>query len=145
MPVSAYFVSYSTAAVISRLFGGKLADRFGEKWLIPVALVIAGTGFVCLMQVTSAVGLTGTGFVAGMGHGLLFPSLIALTIRPIAVGDRGKVTGILTGGVDAGLFFGSLSMGQLGELLGFQAIFAMAAVTIFLGLCVFFWTRRMVG
>jgi MFS family permease len=145
MPVSAYFVSYSTAAVISRLFGGKLADRFGEKRLIPVALLIAGTGFVCLIQVTTTLGLTGTGFVAGLGHGLLFPSLIALTIRPIAVGDRGKVTGILTGGVDAGLFFGSITMGQLGDYFGFQAIFTLAAATIFMGLGVFLWTRRMVG
>ncbi len=145
MPVSAYFISYSTAAVISRLFGGKLADRFGEKRLIPVSLVIAGTGFICLMQVTSTVGLTWAGFVAGLGHGLLFPSLIALTIRPIVSTDRGKVTGILTGGVDAGLFFGSLTMGQLGDLFGFSAIFAMAATAIFLGLGVFLWTRRMVG
>ena len=145
MPVSAYFASYSTAAVISRLLGGKLADRFGEKRLIPVALVIAGTGFVCLIQVSSTVGLAGTGFVAGLGHGLLFPSLIALTIRPIAVGNRGKVTGILTGGVDAGLFFGSLTMGQLGDFFGFPAIFALAAATIFAGLGVFLWTRRVVG
>jgi len=145
MPVSAYFASYSTAAVISRLLGGKLADRFGEKRLIPVALVIAGTGFVCLIQVSSTVGLAGTGFVAGLGHGLLFPSLIALTIRPIAAGNRGRVTGILTGGVDAGLFFGSLTMGQLGDFFGFTAIFALAAATIFAGLGVFLWTRRMVG
>jgi predicted MFS family arabinose efflux permease len=94
-----------------------------------------------LVQVTSTIGLAGTGFVAGMGHGLLFPSLIALTIRPIAVGNRGKVTGILTGGVDAGLFLGSLTMGQLGEFFGFPAIFAMAAATIFLGLGVFLRTR----
>ncbi|MGD9223242.1 MAG: MFS transporter [Desulfobacteraceae bacterium] len=145
MPVSAYFVSYSTAAVISRLLGGKLADRFGEKRLIPVALVIAGMGFVGLIQVTSTVGLAGTGFVAGLGHGLLFPSLIALTIRPIAAGDRGKVTGILTGGVDAGMFLGSLTMGQLGEFFGFPAIFTMAAATIFVGLGTFLWTRRMAG
>ncbi len=145
LSVSAYFVSYSTAAVISRLFGGKLADRFGERRLIPVSLAIAGTGFVCLIQVTSTMGLAGTGFVAGLGHGLLFPSLIALTIRPIAAGNRGKVTGILTGGVDAGLFIGSFTMGQLGEFYGFPAIFAMAAATIFVGLGMFLWTRRMLG
>jgi MFS family permease len=144
MPVSAYFASYSTAAVISRLFGGKLADKFGEKRLIPVALVIAGTGFVCLTQVSSTWSLIGTGFVAGLGHGLLFPSLIAMTIRPIDIGNRGKVTGILTGGVDTGLFFGSLTMGQLGDYFGFHAIFALASVAIFLGLGVFLWARRMV-
>jgi predicted MFS family arabinose efflux permease len=90
------------------------------------------------------VGLIGTGFVAGLGHGLLFPSLIAMTIRPIDIGNRGKVTGILTGGVDTGLFFGSLTMGQLGDYFGFQAIFALASVAIFMGLGVFLWARRMV-
>jgi MFS family permease len=145
MAVSAYFVSYSTAAVMSRLVGGRLADRFGEKRLIPAALLIAGTGFVCLMQVTSTPGLIWTGFVAGLGHGLLFPSLIALSIRPVAAGDRGKVTGILTGGVDAGLFFGSFTMGQLGHFFGFPAIFAMAATMIFVGLGVFLWNRRMIA
>jgi MFS family permease len=142
MPVSAYFVSYSTAAVLSRLLGGKLADRFGEKRLIPVALVLAGIGFVCLIQVSTTVGLAWAGFVAGLGHGLLFPSLIALTIRPIAAGNRGKVTGILTGGVDAGLFVGSFTMGQLGDVFGFPAIFTMASATIFLGLGVFLWPHR---
>jgi hypothetical protein len=36
-------------------------------------------------------------------------------------------------------------MGQLGDFFGFPAIFALAAATIFVGLGVFLWTRRMLG
>jgi hypothetical protein len=54
--------------------------------LIPVTLGSAGTVFFCLIQVMSTMGLAATGFVAGLGHGRHFPGLIALTIRPIAIG-----------------------------------------------------------
>lgn len=134
LPISLYFGFYSAAAILSRLFVGRLAGLFGEMRIIPVALVFSGLGFITLTQITSSLGLMGAGFISGLGHGLLFPCLLALTIRPIAIADRGKVTGVITGGVDLGLFIGSLIMGQLGYYFGFQAIFAAAALTMFVGL-----------
>lgn len=145
LPVSAYFGFYSAGAILSRLFGSKLATRFGETRVIPLAMILAGIGFVCMTQVTTMVELIFTGFFAGVGHGLLFPSLLALTIRPIAARDRGKVTGILTGGFDSGMFLGSLVMGQLGEYLGFGMIFATAASTLFFGLGAFYWLKSSVN
>ncbi len=141
LSISWYFGFYSAAAVLSRLFIGRLSSRFGEMRIIPVALVLSGIGFITLAQVTSSLGLIGAGLIAGLGHGLLFPCLIALTIRPIAIADRGKVTGVITGGVDLGLFIGSLVMGQLGDYFGFQSIFAAAALTMFVGL-LSFWKMK---
>jgi len=137
LSVSAYFVSYSGAAVLIRLFGSRLAGRFGEKRIMTVALLIAGAGFAGLTQVNSTLSLMAIGYIAGTGHGLLFPSLIALTIRPVAAGERGKVSGILTGGFDGGLFIGSMVMGQIGEYFGFSMIFAAAAFIIFIGFVAF--------
>ena len=134
LSISWYFGFYSAAAVLSRLFIGRLASRFGEMRIIPAALVFSGFGFITLTQITSSLGLMGAGLVSGLGHGLLFPCLIALTIRPIAIADRGKVTGVITGGVDLGLFIGSVVMGQLGDYFGFKSIFAAAALTMFVGL-----------
>ena len=141
LSVSAYFASYSAAAVSARILGGYLAYRFGEIRLIPAALLIGGIGFLCLITVSTTIGLIGTGFLAGMGHGLLFPSLFAVTIYPIAAGNRGKVSGALTGGFDAGVFTGALVMGQLGEIYGFPIIFGMAAAFFALGLGIFFRIR----
>ncbi len=141
LSISYYFGCYSAAAVLSRVFVSKLAGRFGEIKIIPFALVFSGIGFITLTQISTSLGLMGAGLVAGMGHGLLFPCLIALTIRPIAIADRGKVTGVITGGVDLGLFVGSLMMGQLGDYFGFQSIFTAATITIFLGLLTF-WKMK---
>lgn len=137
LPVSLYFISYSTAAILSRLFCGWLARLFGETRIIAAALLVGGIGFISLLMVSSSFGLMVAGFVAGLGQGLLFPSLVALTIRPMVQSNRGKVAGTLTGGFDGGIFFGSLMMGQLGEFFGFNAIFGLAAATAFLGLIIF--------
>jgi MFS family permease len=137
LSISTYFISYSGAAVLIRLTGSRLANRFGERRIIMVALLIAGAGFAGLTQVNSTLSLMAIGCTAGTGHGLLFPSLIALTIRPVAIDERGKVSGIITGGFDGGLFIGSVVMGQIGEYFGFTMIFAAAAFIIFIGFVAF--------
>lgn len=141
LSISWYFGCYSAAAVLSRVFVGRLAGRFGEIRIIPSALVFSGVGFIILTQISSSLGLMGAGLIAGLGHGLLFPCLIALTIRPVAIANRGKVTGVITGGVDLGLFIGSLVMGQLGDHFGFHSIFIAATVTLFFGLLIF-WKMK---
>ena len=108
---------------------------------MPAALVMGGVGFFSLIGVSTTTGLMGTGLLAGMGHGLLFPSLISVTLCPISAENRGKVNGALTGGFDAGVFIGALIMGQLGELFGFSIIFGMAGAYIILGLGIFFRIR----
>ena len=141
LSISAYFASYSVAAVFARISGGYLANRFGEIQVMPAALVMAGVGFFSLIGVSTTAGLMGTGLLAGMGHGLLFPSLISVTLYPISANKRGKVNGALTGGFDAGVFAGALVMGQLGELFGFSTIFALAGAFIVLGFGIFFRIR----
>lgn len=141
LSVSAYFASYSAAAIFSRISGGYLANRFSEIRVMPAALVMAGVGFFSLIGVSTTAGLMRTGLLAGMGHGLLFPSLISVTLYPISADKRGKVNGALTGGFDGGVFIGALVMGQLGELFGFSIIFSMAAAFIVLGLGIFFRVR----
>ena len=144
LPVSAYFAAYSASAVLARLMGGYIFNRFDEIQIMPFALVLGGIGFLCLIGVSTTAGLMGTGFLAGIGHGLLFPSLIAVTIRPITADNRGKVNGVLTGGFDAGVFMGALIMGQLGELFGFGIIFGTSAAAIFLGFAIFLRIRSMI-
>lgn len=142
LSVSTYFMTYSTSAVISRLFGGRLASKFGESYLIPASLVVIGIGFFWIVQVESNMGLAFSGFLAGTGHGLFFPSALALSVRSSESGDRGKVTGIITGSVDAGMLLGSFSLGQLGELFGFTLLFTCAASAVILGALLFVAMRH---
>jgi MFS family permease len=142
MLASTYFAAYSTAAIIARLIGGRLSDRLGEQHVIPVALIAGGLGFALLIPIGSVAGLMAAGFLSGIGHGLIVPTLLAAGVRGIPAHGRGKATGVLTGGLDTGLSLGSILLGQIGDWFGYPALFATAVAGMGVGL-VLWWLRRL--
>ncbi len=135
--ISLYFICYSGAAILTRLFGGRLADRVGEERIIPYALTLTGAGLFALIFLEDSVVLIIAGLMSGCGHGFLFPCLNVLAIRDEPIDIRGKITGVFTGGLDAGAFVGSLMLGYIGEWVGFRALFFTAGLALLLGLAVY--------
>ncbi len=135
--ISLYFICYSGAAVLTRFFGGRLADRVGEDRIIPYALALTGAGLFALIFLAGNAVLIIAGLMSGCGHGLLFPCLNALAIRDEPIDIRGKITGVFTGGLDAGAFVGSMMLGYIGEWAGFKALFFTAGLALLLGLAVY--------
>jgi MFS family permease len=140
--VSLYFIAYSTAAVLIRLFGGRLADRVGERRIVPPALAITGLGLLSLALVHGPAALASAGLATGAGHGLLFPTLNSWAVRDQPAAVRGKITGIYTGALDGGNFAGSLVLGCIGEWAGLSALFLVAGSALLTGLAVVFRYRR---
>jgi MFS family permease len=136
--ISLFFISYATAAVSTRLFGGKLADRVGEENIIPWAFVISATGFLSMIVVKNSWMLTVSGIITGCGHGFIFPCLNALAIRDEPIGIRGKINGIFTGGMDAGMLAGSIILGYIGEWFGFRPIFLATSLMLLCSNAIFF-------
>src|SRR6056297_1383654 len=128
--VSLYFFAYATAAVVTRVVLGRLADRVGEIQIIPWGLGIAAGGLVMVPLVDNGLMLLGVGFLFGIGHGLLFPALNAMAIRDEPYSARGKVTGIFTGGIDSGAFIGAIMLGLIGDFAGYTSLFLCAAVVL---------------
>jgi MFS family permease len=124
--VSTYYLCYSLGAILARLCGGRLADRYGENHILPWGIGLYAVGLVLLPALSGAVLLDLAGACAGAGHGLLFPTLNTLAVRGEPGEVRGKATGIFTGGIDAGCFAGSLLLGYIGEWLGLAALFWVA-------------------
>jgi len=137
--ISLYYISYSGAAILTRLVGGRLADRVGEERVIPYALLLTGSGLLLLLFVGGLSILAFAGFITGCGHGFLFPCLNALAVRDEAVEIRGKVTGVFTGSIDSGAFAGSIVLGYIGEWAGFQALFLTAALALLAGFGIWKW------
>jgi len=131
--ISLYYISYSSAAVLTRLLGGRLADRIGEDRIIPYALTLTGGGLLILMLLGGNSILALSGLMSGCGHGFLFPCLNSLAIRNEPIDIRGKIIGVFTGGIDAGTFVGSIILGYIGQWAGFQALFFAAGLTLFIG------------
>jgi MFS family permease len=135
--ISLYFIAYSSAAVMTRFFGGRLADRVGEERIIPYALITTGAGFLVLIALGGDIILVVAGFMSGCGHGFLFPCLNALALRDEPRGIRGKINGIFTGGIDAGAFSGSIILGYVGQWAGFQTLFLIAGFALFAGFVIY--------
>ncbi len=132
--ISLYYLAYSFAAVGIRFIAGKMADRIGENQVIPWGLSLAAAGLLLVPLVHGNLLLLIVGFVFGIGHGLLFPALNAMAVRDEPYAVRGKVTGIFTGGIDAGVFCGAVILGMIGEMAGFTALFICAGLTVLSGL-----------
>ena len=135
--ISLYYLAYSCAAVGIRFFSGRLADRIGEAQIIPWGLCLAAGGLALVPFINGNLTLIVCGFIFGLGHGLLFPAINTMAIRNEAYFVRGKVTGIFTGGIDAGAFIGALILGQVGDWSGYRALFFCAATVVLCGLWVF--------
>jgi len=136
-----FYTAYAIAAVGVRFAGGRLADRLGERRLLPWALLITGSGLMVLAWISSDPGLAFAGALCGGGHGLLFPSLNSLAIRNEPFHLRGKITGIFTGGIDFGIFFGSVLLGRIGDVAGMSALFAVASAALLIGLPIYRYQR----
>jgi len=132
--ISLYYLAYSTAAVGVRFVAGKMADRLGENQIIPWGLALASGGLLLVPIVHGNLLLLVVGFIFGIGHGLLFPALNAMAVRNETYAVRGKITGIFTGGIDTGIFFGAVILGMIGEMAGFTALFICAGLTVLSGL-----------
>ncbi|HEX9779026.1 MAG TPA: MFS transporter [Geopsychrobacteraceae bacterium] len=136
--ISLYYLTYSGAAVSVRVFAGRLADRVGEAQILPWGLGLAVAGLLLLPLVTGNVLLVVAGLLFGTGHGLIFPTLNSMAIRNEPYAVRGKITGIFTGGIDGGIFTGSLILGLVGEWLGLSVLFVCAGLLVLGGL----WLAR---
>ena len=135
--VSMYYLSYSAAAIVTRIFGGKLADRVGEDRILPYALILTALGLWCLIVLWGDSTLLVSGLLSGCGHGFLFPCLNALIIRDQPIHIRGKVTGVFTGSIDTGAFAGSIILGYIGESAGYGALFFVAGLSLLAGLAIY--------
>ncbi|ABK15942.1 MFS transporter [Syntrophobacter fumaroxidans] len=135
--ISVYYVAYSTAAILTRVGGARLVDSLGEDRIIPYALLLTGLGLMSMVFLGGTGVLFAAGLLTGCGHGILYPSLNVRAIRGQPIEIRGKIVGVYTGSIDAGVFAGSIILGYVGDLLGFRVLFLSAGVALLAGLGIF--------
>ena len=131
--ISLFFITYSTGAVAMRFFGGRLADKVGERRIIPYAFIITSSGNGMLTLLSGDLILIVSGLICGSGHGLLYPCLNAVALRNEPQDIRGKIMGIFTGSIDSGFFLGSILLGYIGNWFGYPVLFLIAGLILLLG------------
>ena len=141
--ISVYFFCYSGGAIAVRFIGGWLADRLGENRILPYSILLYMAGLFLLPFTYNQATLCAAGVLSGIGHGMLFPLLNTMAVRDEPATVRGKATGIFTGGIDTGIFAGSMTLGYIGDWFGLNVLFVCAGLSMAVALILFrFHTSR---
>jgi MFS family permease len=139
--ISFYFFCYSGGAITIRFINGWLSGKFGENRILPYSIVLYMAGLFLLPLAYNQAVLCVAGVLSGIGHGLIFPLLNTMAVRDERASIRGKATGIFTGGIDSGIFAGSLILGYIGDWFGLNVLFLCAGLSMTIALIVFRFRR----
>jgi MFS family permease len=126
--VGTFFLVFSLAAILTRFGLGDLSDRRGRKKVIlPAAIIIAGNLFL-IAQVGSVPLLLVTGFVGGLGQGLIFPALSTYIIDFLGPGNKGLAISLYLSLFDVGMGIGSPFFGWMSDLAGYRWMYRIAGI-----------------
>ena len=135
--VGPFFLVFSLAAILTRFGMGDLSDRYGRKKVIlPAALIIVGNLFL-IAQVRNFPLLVVTGFIGGLGQGLIFPALSTYIIDFLGRENKGLAISLYLSLFDVGMGIGSPFFGWMSDLAGYRWMYRIAGLFLLASTAVF--------
>ncbi len=128
--VSFFFTTYSSVAVLIRVFGARLPQQLGEKLVLTTSLGCLAVGILLIMHLPTTWGLMLTGMLCGIGHGYGFPILSSIIIEAADEETRGTVVTFYTLLFDVGFLIGAPLWGLLVSIGGYDLMFIAAAAIV---------------
>lgn len=138
--VSIFFAGFTTAAVMTRLGLGGVADRFGRRRIAFWALSAYTLMVLAMTQLTPEL-LVPLGFGFGLAHGFFFPALNAYALEFTARSERGRVMTLVNGTFHLGNTGSVLCCGWVAAEYGYPLAFVFAAAVAGLGVCALHWDQ----
>ena len=137
-----YFMVQAIALLISRLFAGRLADRYGRRVVIIPGLILGAAALAPLPFANSLLFFVVSAALFGMGFGAAQPATMALLIDRVRPEQRGLATSTYYTGFDAGVSIGAILLGAVSEHLGFGVMWPIAGACILMGLAGFMTKKQ---
>lgn len=113
-----FFVIFAAGIALARLYMGKIFDRNGPKALAISGLLLLITGNVMLGLIINRYGFLVSGFLLGIGSGIIFPTFQSMVNNLAPVHRRGAANSTLFSGLDLGIGLGMLITGFLAQKIG---------------------------
>jgi MFS family permease len=132
-----FFTVYAASTLASRIFAGKLSDRWGRRRVILPFMLLLAAGVFALPLLDSLLLLVLIGVAFGLGFGAFMPTLNALVVDRTPPAERGSALGFFTSFMDMGIAAGAVLLGLVGERAGFPAMFTAAGLVLVAGILVF--------
>ena len=137
-----YFMVQAIALLVSRIFLGRLADRYGRAFAIIPGIILMSMALALLPFAHGFLYFVISASLFGLGFGAAQPATMALLIDRVRPEQRGLASGTYYTGFDAGISIGSILLGAVSQHLGFGVMWPIAAVCTLLGLAGFLADRR---
>jgi MFS family permease len=135
--IGPFFLAFSAAAIITRLGLGDLSDRYGRKRIIFPSAVLIGFNLFWIAALDSYWAFIASGFVAGLGQGLIFPALSTYIIDFLGRNNKGLALGLYLSLFDVGMGLGSPVFGWISDVFGYRPMYVVAGCLILLSTIVF--------
>jgi len=137
--IGPFFLSFSAAAVLTRLGLGGLSDKFGRKQVIFPSACLISLNLFLISQVKSSWMFVLTGLIGGSAQGLIFPALSTYIIDILGRENKGLAISLYLAFFDIGMGFGSIFFGWISDLYGYRIMYLCAGAILFLVAAVFTW------
>ena len=128
--IAPFFLVFSIAAILTRLGIGDISDRYGRKKIIFPSAVMIGLNLFWIAGLHSYVWFLATGFIAGLGQGLIFPALSTYVIDFLGRENKGLALGLYLSLFDLGMGLGSPLWGWVSDVAGYRLMYAIAGTLI---------------
>jgi len=126
--VGPFFIVFSVAAILSRFRFGGISDQYGRKKVVFLSALLIVFNLFLISRINSQWLLLTTGFLGGLGQGLIFPALSAYLIDFMGRGNKGLAISLYNSLFDVGMGFGSIFYGWVSELVGLKQMYLAAGL-----------------
>lgn len=129
-----FFTVYAIGLSVSRLAAGKVFDRKGPHVIAPAGLLMVSVGLALLWFFQGMTGFVASGFLIGLGFGILFPVFQAMVNNLVEPWRRGAANSTLFTALDLGIGIGAVITGYLAQVVGLVDAFGLLALVTTAGL-----------
>jgi MFS family permease len=135
--VGPFFLVFSLAAILTRFTIADLSDRYGRKRIVILAAVIIGLNLFVLSRMNSFGTLILTGFVGGLGQGLIFPALSTYIIDFLGRANKGLAISLYLSLFDVGMGIGAPFFGWVSDQVGYRGMYVGAGLLLLASTLIF--------
>lgn len=122
-----YFPVLALSVIATRLFAGRLSDRFGRVRVAAPGLALFAGAMAVEASAGSAAPLLASAAMFGAGFGMFFPTMMAWTTDRVAARERGSAMATFTASFDVGFGAGSPILGAIHGAAGYPTMYLVAA------------------
>ena len=130
-------------AMVGRVIGGYLGDRFGYKLILVVCFVLMSVGVVVLSTAQTVPQALVYAVLYGLGYGARAPILIALRAEFFGPRNFATIMGLSQPIMVIGTFFGPIAAGFAYDVQGsYRLVFSIISVVNLVGAVLVFFIKK---